>query len=150
MTWPARTWTTAELVTASIMNSYVRDPFTDVQKRVVGVGIGDPIGPVLSTGDKAYIEIPFNCNATGWTILSDQTGSIVVDVRRDSYANFPPTGADSIAGTEKPTLVAARKNQDLTLATWTFAIPAGSILAFAIESVTSIKQVFISLRLELS
>lgn len=149
MTWPARTWTTAELVTASIMNSYVRDPFADLQKRVLGLTIGDPIGPVLSVGPKARMEVPFACNVTGWTILADQAGSIVIDVWRDSYANYPPTVADTIAGVEKPSITApALKNQDLTLATWTFAIPAGSILLFNIDSCTAIRQVHLSLRVE--
>jgi hypothetical protein len=150
MAWPPRTWTTAELVTASIMNSFVRDPLVDLQKRVITVTIGDPIGPVLSLGVKAYIPVPFACNVVGWEIFGDAVGSIVLDVWRDSYANFPPTVADTIAGTEKPTLTAARKNQDLALTTWTFLIPAGHILAINIDSCSGIKQVTLSLRVELA
>jgi hypothetical protein len=150
MAWPPRTWTTAELVTASIMNSYVRDPFTDLQKRGVVLTVGDPIGPVLSPGVKGYVYIPFACNVTGWTLLANVAGDLVIDVWRDLYANFPPTVADTIAGVEKPTLVAAQKNQDLSLATWTFAIPAGSILAFNIDSCVTIRQFSLTLNLEMS
>lgn len=148
MTWPARTWTTAELVTASIMNSYVRDPLTDLSKRSCTVGIGDPIGPVLSTGYKTYVPVPFLCNVTGWEIYADVSGSIVVDITKSTYAGFPPTS--SIAGTEKPTLSAAQKNQDLTLSTWTPLIAAGSVLGFEVESCTGIHGVSVTLRLEMA
>lgn len=150
MAWPPRTWTTSELVTASIMNEYVRDPLIDLQKRTITVTIGDPIGPVLSTGVKAYIEIPFACEVTGWTVLADASGSIVLDVWKDTYANFPPTIADTITGSEKPTLSSQQKNQDLTLPTWTADIAAGSILAINIDSCTGIKQVTLSLRVEMA
>lgn len=150
MSWPARTWVTAELVTASLMNLYLRDPMIDVGKRTIAVTVGDPIGPVLSTGVKAYIPVPWACNVTGWTILANPSGSIVVDVWKDSYANFPPTVADTIAGTEKPTISAAQKGQDLALTTWTFLIAAGSVLAFNIDSVTSIKQATVAIHVEMA
>lgn len=150
MAWPPRTWTTSELVTASIMNEYVRDPLTDLQLRTITVTIGDPIGPVLSTGVKAYVEVPFECEVVGWTLLADASGDIVIDVWKDSYANFPPTNADSIAGTELPTLSTQQKNQDLALTTWSVTIEAGSILAFNIDSCSGIKQVTLSLRVEMA
>lgn len=150
MSWGARTWTTAELVTASIMNSYVRDPLTDLQKRVISISIGDPIGPVLSTGVKAYVEVPFACNVVGWTLLADAVGSIVIDVWKDTFGAFPPTVADTITGSEKPTLAAVQKNQDLTLTTWTTLIPAGSILAIKIDSCSGIRQAALTLRAELA
>ncbi|HLF05237.1 MAG TPA: hypothetical protein VI855_08485, partial [Dehalococcoidia bacterium] len=82
-------------------------------------------GSAITTGQKGHVEIPFPMTITGWTILADQSGSIVVDVWKDTYANFPPTVADTIAGTEKPTLASVQKNQDLALGTWTTALAAG-------------------------
>ncbi len=102
-------------------------------------------GSAITTGEKGHLEIPFACTITGWTILADQSGSIVVDVWKDTYANFPPTAADTIAGAEKPTLVTAQKNQDLTPTGWTTAIAAGNILAFNVDSITDIERVTISL-----
>jgi hypothetical protein len=152
MSWPARTWVTAELVTASIMNSYVRDPFTDVQKRAIAVTIGDPIGPTLSSGVKAYLEVPFPCNVTGWTLLANQSGNIQLDVWKDTYAAFPPTVADTITGSEKPALSGAQKAQDLALSTWTVFIAAGSILAINIDAAVSptVKQVTLTIRVDLA
>jgi hypothetical protein len=88
----------------------------------------DGAGSVISTGEKGFLEIPFAFTITGWTIAADQSGSIVVDVWKDTYANFPPTVADTIAGSEKITLSTAQINQDLSLGTWTTSVSAGDIL----------------------
>lgn len=152
MAWTApRTWVTAELVTASLMNTHVRDNLTHLSTaRALAIGIGDAVGPVLTTGVKGYLEVPFACTVTGWTLLADVSGSIVIDVWKDTYAAFPPTVADTIAGSEKPTLSAVQKNQDLSLTTWTPAIAAGSILAFNVDSVTTIKAVTLVLRVSIT
>lgn len=101
---------------------------------------------VITTGIAGHLEIPFAMTITGWTILGDQSGSIVVDVWKDIYANFPPTVADTITGTEKPTLSSAQKNQDLTLSTWATAVAAGDVLLFNVDSVTTVQRVVLSIR----
>ena len=98
-------------------------------------------GSAITTGQKGHLVIPVAAIITGWTILADQVGSIVVDVWKDTYANFPPTVADTIAGTEKPTLAAAQKNQDLTLTSWITAVAAGDILAFNVDSAATVTRV---------
>lgn len=100
---------------------------------------------VILTGNAGFIRIPFAILITGWTILAKESGSIVVDVWRDTYANYPPTVADTIAGSEKPTLSAAAKNQDLTLTTWTIALVKGDILVFNVDSVTTCTKVLVVL-----
>lgn len=104
-------------------------------------------GSVISTGVKGDIEIPYNATITGWTILSDVSGSIVVDVWKDTYANFPPTVADTIAGSEKPTISSATKGQDLSLSTWTTTVTAGDIIRFNVDSATTITKAALFLRL---
>ena len=103
-------------------------------------------GAAITTGQKGHLEIPFDCTITGWTILADQSGSIVVDIWKDSYANFPPTVADTIAGSEKPTLSTAQKNQDFSLTTWKTLLSAGDVLAFNVDSATTVTRVLVSLR----
>ena len=103
-------------------------------------------GSVITTGEKGHLEIPFACTLTSWTLLADQSGSIVIDVWNDTYANFPPTVADTIAGSEKPTLSAAQKNQDLALGTWTTAVSAGDILAFNVDSASTVERITLSIR----
>lgn len=109
----------------------------------------DGAGAVISTGEKGFLEIPFACTITGWTIMGDQSGSIVVDVWKDTYANFPPTVADTIAGSEKPTLSSTQKGQDLSLGTWTTAVTAGDILLFNVDSAATVRRATIVIRVTL-
>lgn len=110
----------------------------------VGI-IVDGGGGVLTTGVKGDLTIPFACTITEWTLLADQSGSIVVDIWKDTYANYPPTVADSITAAAKPTISAAAKGQSSTLTGWTTSIAAGNTLRFNIDSVTTIQRITISL-----
>lgn len=103
---------------------------------------------VISTGLKGYIEVPFACTIISWTILADVSGSIVIDVWKDTYANYPPVVGDSITASAKPTITTAVKNQSSTLTGWTTSVSAGDILAFNVDSVTTIKRITLSLKVE--
>jgi len=107
----------------------------------------DGNGSPFSTGVKAYLQIPFAAVITSVTLLADQTGSVVVDIWKDTYANFPPTVADSICGGNKPAISGGVKYTDSILSGWTTPIAANDILAFNIDSVTSITKLTISLTL---
>jgi hypothetical protein len=102
-------------------------------------------GSVISTGNKGYVFIPYNCTVTGWTLIADVSGSVVIDVWKDSYANYPPTLSDSIAGTEKPTLTSSAKNQNLNPTSWSTAILAGDVIGFNVESATSVKRLHLTI-----
>ena len=102
-------------------------------------------GSTITTGIKGDIVIDYACDIVGVTMLADQTGSVVVDIWKDTYANYPPTDADSITAAAVPTISAAVKSQDVTLTGWTVAISAGDILRFNVDSVTDIQRVTVSL-----
>lgn len=80
--------------------------------------------------------------------MADQSGSIVIDIWKDTYANFPPTDADSITSATPPTISAAQKSQDATLTSWTKAIAAGDILAFNVDSCSTITRVVLVLKVK--
>ena len=106
-------------------------------------------GATITTGVKAYIPIiGFTGTITAWRILADASGSIVVDVWKDTYANFPPVVADTIAGTEKPTLSSAQKNEDTALSTWTTALADGEVLGFNVDSATTVQRVTLILKIQ--
>lgn len=105
-------------------------------------------GNVIATGEKGHLEIPFDCNITQVTTLADTSGSIVVDIWKDTYANFPPTNADSITASAPPTLSSAQKSQDTTLTGWTTKISAGDVLAYNVDSSTTVTRVIVSLEIE--
>lgn len=106
----------------------------------------DGAGATITTGLKGFLEVPFACNITMASLLADQSGSIVVNVWKDTYANFPPTVADKITASAPPTITTATKSQDSTLTGWTVACALGDILAFNVDSVTTIQRVTLSLR----
>jgi hypothetical protein len=104
---------------------------------VFGAGIGDGVNPI-TTGEVGSSIIPYNGTILGWYIIGDTTGSIVVDIWKDTFANYPPTVGDTITGTEKPTLASQNKNSDLTLTTWNTSVLAGDVVRFKVDSVDGI------------
>lgn len=105
-------------------------------------------GSAITTGIKGDLIIPYNGTIQGWDILADTSGSIVVDVWKDTYANFPPTVADTITGSEKPTITSASKNQDTSLSSWTTTISRNDILRFNVDSCTTITRVTLNIRIK--
>ena len=103
-------------------------------------------GSALTTGVKGFIEIPFSMTITGVTMMADQSGSAVVDIWKDTYANYPPTVADTITAAAKPTITGATKSQDLTLTGWTTSVAAGDILGFNVDSATTITRLTVAIR----
>ena len=69
----------------------------------------------------------------------------MVDIWKDTYANFPLTDADSITFAALPTITTATKSEDATLTGWTKTFAKGDILAFNVDSATTVKQVTLSL-----
>lgn len=106
-------------------------------------------GVAITTGVKGFIPIPFACTILEWELLADLAGAIVVDVWKDKYVNFPPTDADAMPGAGKePTIVATnQKAQDTDVTDWTSnTIEAGKIIAFNVDSCTTITRCTLVLR----
>lgn len=121
-------------------------PITPAAPERVGVNfVMDGIGSVIPTGVQGFIEIPFACTIVSASLLADVSGSIVVDLWKDTYANYQPTVADTITASAKPTIATALKSQDTTLAGWTTALAQGDVLAVNINSITSITRCTLSL-----
>lgn len=105
-------------------------------------------GSAIETGLKGFLEVPYACTINSVTLLADQSGSIVVDVWKDTYVNYPPADADSITSSAVPTISTAVKAQDTTLTGWTTSLSKGDILAFNVDSITTCERVTISLRVD--
>lgn len=118
--------------------------------RTVGIVI-DGAGSAITTGVKGYVRFPMAGTITKVTVLSiDGTGpatvgSIVVDVWKDTYANYPPTVADSITASAKPTLSAANKSEDATLTGWTTSVTAGDVFGFNVDSAATVTRVIVEI-----
>ena len=100
-------------------------------------------GSAITTGNKGYLTIPYGGTITGWRIISDQSGSCVVDVWKT--ANAIPTSSNTITGTEKPTLSSQQLNTDTTLTTWTSSVSPGDIFAFNVDSASTVTRVNVSI-----
>ncbi len=115
-------------------------------EHAIEIVIGDG-SAAIPTGVWCALEVPYACTVKGWTLVSPlESGALVVDVWKDTYANWPPTVADTITGSEKPTITATgNKGQDLTLTTWTTALAKGDWLIFNVDSVTTITLATLSI-----
>lgn len=103
-------------------------------------------GSTITTGVKLDLPIPFDCVIMSQTMVSDQTGSIVVDIWSDKYGNYPPTVADSITASAKPTISSSNKTQDNTLAGWDTVLTAGDVLRINVDSVSTVQRVTLVLK----
>lgn len=104
----------------------------------------------LAAGTVVRIPISFDCTIEEATLIADQSGSAVVDVWKDVFANYPPTVADTITASAKPTLSAATTAQDGTLTGWTTSIAAGDVLVAYLESVSGIVNLILNLKVQRS
>lgn len=103
---------------------------------------------VITTGVWGDLPVDFACTIQSVTVVADAVGSIVVDIWKDTYGNFPPVVADSICASAKPTLSSANKSQDGTLTGWVTSIAAGDILRFNVDSAATVKMVTVSLKVK--
>lgn len=103
-------------------------------------------GSAITTGVKLDLPIEFNCDISRVRMVADQAGSIVVDIWKQPYADFPPEDAESITASAPPTISATDKSLDTTLTGWTTSLVDGDVLRFNVDSVTTTTRVTISLR----
>jgi len=91
-----------------------------------------------------YITMPYNGTITGWQVIGDVAGDCVIDVWKTA-AGIIPTVADTITGSEKPTLTSQQINSDLSLSTWTTTISVGDIVAINLDSASSLSQLWLTI-----
>lgn len=105
-------------------------------------------GSVLTVDSKLDYGAPAGFTILEATLLADQSGSVVVNIWKDTYANYPPTVADKITSTTPPTISSSDKSTDSTLSGWTTTVNAGDTLRFNIDSVTTITRVTLILKIK--
>ena len=111
-------------------------------------------GAAIPTGVAGFVPVPWAGTITQVQLLSIDpavtSGSIVVDIWKDTYANYPPTVADTITAAAKPTLSSAIKSVDSTLTGWTTSLAAGDVLGFNVDSVSTVTRVLLTLTVQLT
>lgn len=117
----------------------------------VPVGLGfliDGGGAVIATGIKGDLPpMPFAGNITGYAILADQSGSMVVALWKDTMANYPPVVGD-LALTM--TLSAATRIPTSGSYQSVPAIPfsVGDVFRFNVNSASSVQRATVGLLIE--
>lgn len=102
-------------------------------------------GALIASGAILDIVVPFNCTLTGYTLLPNTTGSVIVEAWKDTYANFPPTAADTMFSGGM-VLSSAAKAQDNTLSTWNKTINTNDIIRLNVSGAsTTLSQVTVVL-----
>jgi hypothetical protein len=96
-----------------------------------------------SPGLIGYVTVPYNGTITGWQVIGNISGNCVFDVWKTA-AGIVPTVANTIAGTEKPTLSAQQINSNLALTTWTTAVNAGDIVGIVLDSASTLSQAWLT------
>jgi hypothetical protein len=109
----------------------------------IGVTI-DGSGGTITSGIKGYVQIPYACTINSWRIIANASGSTVIDVWKTASPTIP-TVANTITGTAKPTLSVAQTSASSTLTGWTTSIAANDILAFNVDSATTVSWVILQL-----
>ena len=101
----------------------------------------------MQVGDKGSLTIDVTGVIENIRVLSDQTGDIVFDISKTTFADFP--NFNSITSGNRVQLVNTNKYFDDVLNNWTTTITAGDILRFDVISVNQIRRLLNSVKLKL-
>jgi hypothetical protein len=123
---------------SDIAQSLIPNSSFDIQFVIDGGGVTPTVA------SKGFITVPSKCVVTGWTLLGDVAGAIVVDVHSCAYSGFPTT---TTIWSNKPT-IAATNQQAQTLGTLAIPLNKGDVLEIAVDSVTTITRCTLSMHCE--
>jgi len=105
----------------------------------------------LTSGVQTDVEIAFDGELTGWTLLGNTVGSAIVSIWKTDFTNYPPTAENSITGTAPPPSIAADdKAISYDLTGWDTLLSRGDILRFNVTSEVSITRLSLILRMRVA
>lgn len=112
--------------------------------REVGITI-DGGGSPPATGVKGYVIVPFSGTINSVTLISDVSGSCVIDVWKVN--NAVPTVANTITAADLPTLSSQQLVTDSALTGWTTAVAANDVFGFNLNSASTLTRVTLELKI---
>jgi hypothetical protein len=100
-------------------------------------------GGEIASGIKGIINIPFNGQIIGWSILTDSIGDIVIDIYKDSFDNFvyPGSQINSITNGNKPTLNNQIKKKSFNVGSWNTSLNKYDVLTVNVDSTNNLSYV---------
>jgi len=102
----------------------------------------DGSGSVALTGSKGYVQVPNNFVVQQWSVTSDVSTSLTVDVKKATFTNLPSTS--SIVASDAPTITSNTKNSNTNVTTWT-SISANDYLEFVLSTNSLAKLISVTL-----
>lgn len=101
-----------------------------------GVGVSIYGSTVPNTGLLGFIQMPYSCTITSWTIITNSSsGSAQFDIKKSNYATYPTT--TSIVASAPPAVTTSQKATSSTLTGWTTTVTAGDVIEFYLTSVST-------------
>lgn len=100
----------------------------------------------IPPGSKGYLTLDVAGRIESWTILSDTSGSIAIDIKKTTYTDFP-NNFSSIVNSQYPLLLNGVKSTNDNVTSWDEYLNPGDILDFQVLSCTGINRCTITLKL---
>ncbi len=94
-------------------------------------------GSAVVSGSTRVITIPYDCVIKTWTLLADQSGSAVIDIKRSTYANYA-SPVSMVGSGNKPTLTSQTQNTAIPTSWTSTRIIAGDIIHFVNDSASTV------------
>ena len=101
----------------------------------------------MLSGNKGSVTLDVSGVIETLTILSDQQGDLIIDIKKSNYTDFPTFS--SIVGGVYPQMSNSRKVRDDVVNNWDTTLVSGDILTFDVIAVNNINRFLISLKLKL-
>lgn len=141
-------------ITASIMRGELVDLTDSFYNKTTDTNIAsgqicfnlDGGGAAISANTKTDLCIPYNCTINSWDLVADQTGSIQIDIWKQSYSSYPPLVGNSITASAKPIISSSTKAASSTLTGWTTSLSAGDYLRFNVDSCSTITRAILTIK----
>lgn len=132
--------------TLSCMGSGGSGPTTNQNIRTPGThfaGVGGALSGTVTACETVY----FSGSIQEVVLISDVSGSAVVDVQTVALASYTgPGSASSITAADIPTLSSSTKFTDTTLTGWTTTLAANTVVCFVLSSPTTVNWVDVALK----
>ena len=103
-----------------------------------GITIDGP-GAAPAVGVAGYVTIPYSCTISGWSLQSDQPGSITIDVLKHA-GSIPNATTDKISGSAPPALSTQQLVQSGTTTGWSTAVSANDVVGFNVTAASTLTR----------
>ena len=104
----------------------------------------DGSGGTITIGVKGYVQIPYACTITSWRVIANAVGSIQFDIFRATSGTIPTVSLIG-GGGNKPLLSTAQTNSAAPTGWTSTAIAANDMLAFNVDSATTVSWAVVQL-----